>query len=163
MRISVRLVVGLLLALPTIVFSLGAYKLWQFVGAARDSSVPGVVVSSSVEELVDPGSRRGEPTTNTYRPRVTYSYFAQGRQRTGSAVTLFQEAGSEAWARDVASGYAPGDRVPVFLHRHEADRPYLTRGGGVLIPLTLIALGGLPLGWFASAKFRRGRADTASV
>lgn len=155
-----RLIVVALLLLPTIVLVVGLRQAATLAGAGRDPVVDGVVLRSEVVRLEDPGIRIGEPSTFTWRPVVTYSFSYAGKRHVGRRVSLFNEAASEAWASDVAATYTPGEVLRVRLRKGNPATPYLTRGGGPLVPATLITLGALPLIWFAVGSLSARRASS---
>jgi Protein of unknown function (DUF3592) len=153
--LAVWAIAGMIFLLPGAVLGIGLWKVAQVRAAKHHLVVTGEVLSSEVERLADTGTRIGEPTTYTYRPRVRYRYTVDGTGRTGTQVTLLDESASEAWASDISGQFRPGDQVPVHYDPLRPEHSYLIPGGADFLPWVLVTIGGLPYVFAIGAWWRR--------
>jgi Protein of unknown function (DUF3592) len=160
-------IAGLFYAFPVALIAFGSWQAWRVQQAVGYATTVGEVLHSEVERVRDEGSRIGEPTTYTYRPRVEYAYSVEGVHRVGSRVTILDEASSERWAEGIARRYAPGQRVNVRYDRAHPEQTYLIEGGAQVWPWVTILMGTLILLWFGMNWWRQrksaGLATAAAI
>jgi len=126
-------------------FSYGVYGFYQSVLTYNFSTTSGRVISSQVIRL---HSSKGSSKS---APDITYKYIYEQKSYEGNKYSSTTARGSSMWARDVVSGYQPGNSINVYV---DLDKPYnavLVKGlqsddyWMTLLPLAFLVILGIGL------------------
>ena len=94
--------------------------MYEAIDSRTWPSAQGRITNSGVE--VDRSKR------NNFAPKVSYTYVADSRNRTGTDIWLTNYAADQAFAEDIIASYPVGAAVKVFFNPVDPGRAVLRTG-----------------------------------
>lgn len=161
MRPSIRVAVGLLLALPPLFWGLRGE--WRAFRSRDWPAVQGRVTESSVFvgtlRSKNPAAKRATSTEAAlYVPQVFYAFEVDGRTHTGSRVSFTDERTTDyAAAQTLVARYPARSTVNVYHDPDDPELSVLERRGGGPNRIAICAGLGLGAGWLYVTRRRPRR------